>query len=142
MRRYYSMPKDTLKVIRRSSPKTGIKLWREHEKKVRYLTLANSDRRAREMANRFAANRNINYVRRAINIYTGTYKRAMNRKLPNNNTEIYSFFPHSKVTLKKFIYHLKQHLKRLEFAKFLGGRKVAELMMPKARAHFYSLAAK
>lgn len=126
--------------VRKASPTTRHRLYKEQNARTRYLALANSNRRAREMANRYAANRNIEYVRRWINLSQQTYNAAKAQKWHNTNTRIYAYFPDSKKTLKRFIYHLKQHLKRLEFAKFLAGRKVAEMMMPKARANFYRTA--
>ena len=137
---YYAGGSNFSKSVRRASPTTRSRLYKESEARIRYLSLANSNRRAREMANRFAANRNIEFVRRWINLSQQTYNAAKAQKWQNNNTRIYAYFPHSKKTLKRFIYHLKQHLKRLEFAKFLAGRKVAEMMMPKARANFYKTA--
>jgi hypothetical protein len=137
--KYYAQS-TSRKVYRQASPKTRQRIIRENYMKKRYLALANSNRRAREMANRFAANRNIKNVKRSIEIYTQLYKQAQREKWSINNTRMYSFFPDSVKTMQRFVYHLKQHLKRLEFAKFLAGRKVAEMMLPKTKAHFYSLA--
>lgn len=141
---YYAGGGNFGKSVRRASPTTRRRLYKESEARIRYLSLANSNRRAREMANRFAANRNIEYVRRAINRNQALYNAAKNQKWHNNNTRIYAYFPDSKKTLKRVIYHLKQHLKRLEFAKevaghikFSAGQKVAERMLPALRLHYY-----
>jgi hypothetical protein len=99
--------------------------------------MANSNRRAREIAARHAANRNIEYVRRIIKQNQALYNAAKNQKWNNTNSRIYAYFPCSKATLKRVIYHLKQELKRLEAAKFLAGRKVAEHMLPALRLHYY-----
>jgi hypothetical protein len=141
---YYAGGKDFDKSVRRASPETRRRLYKESEARIRYLSLADSNRRAREMAARHAANRNIEYVRRIIKQNQALYNAAKAQKWNNTNTRIYAYFPHSKKTLKRVIYHLKQHLKRLEFAKliashikFSAGRKVAERMLPALRLHYY-----
>lgn len=142
LQRYYTPSSELQRTMRRASPTTAEKLHKEHQAKARYLALANSDRRARELANFIAKNRNINHVRKSIKTYTQTYNAAKYQGWANNNKRTYSFFPYAQTTLKKVIYHLKRHLERLEFAKFLAGRKVAELMMPRVRTHFFKTAAK
>lgn len=137
---YYAGGDNFSKSVRRASPETRRRLYKESEARIRYLALANSNRRAREMAARHAANRNIEYVKRVINQNQRLYNVAKKQKWNNTNSRIYVYFPRSKETLKRVIYHLKQELKRLEAAKFLAGRKAAETMMPKARANFYRTA--
>jgi dsDNA-specific endonuclease/ATPase MutS2 len=107
--------------------------------RLRYLSLHAVDKRAKEIANRTAANRNINRVKNSLNGYIRELNNAREQKWSNHDMRLISYYPHPRSTLRKIIYYLKQHMKRLEFAKFLAGRKVAEMMMPKARAHFMSV---
>ena len=65
-----------------------------------------------------------------------TLKVARNQNWSNHDGRLYSYFPYPRLTLKKLIYYLKQHLKSLELAQHLAGRVVAERMMAKAMANF------
>ena len=141
---FYAGGSNFSRSVRRASPTTRRRLYKESEARIRYLSLANSNRRARELAARYAANRNIDYVRRTLQQEQSLYNAAKAQKWNNNNTRIYAYFPNSKATLKRVIYHLKQELKRLETAalaariiKVRAGRKVAERMLPALRLHYY-----
>lgn len=141
---YYAGGTNFSKSVRRASPTTRWRLYKESEARIRYLSLANSNRRAREMAARFAASRNIENVRKILRQEQALYNLAKAQKWNNTNTSIYAYFPRSKDTLRRVIYHLKQELKRLETAalaariiKVRAGRKVAERMLPALRLHYY-----
>ena len=141
---YYAGGNNFSRSVRRASPTTRRRLYKESEARIRYLSMANSNRRARELAARYAANRNIKFVRNVLRQEQSLYNAAKAQKWHNNNTRIYSYFPHSKETLKRVIYHLKQELKRLETAalaariiKVRAGQKVAERMLPALRLHYY-----
>lgn len=126
------------KAVRTASPTTLRKMVKEENRRIRYLSLHAVDKKAKEIANRTAINRNINRVQSSLNMYTNLYKTVREQNWSNHDMRLISFYPYPRSTLRKLIYYLKQHLKRLEFAKFLTGRKVAEMMMPKAKAHFMS----
>ena len=127
------------KTIRKASPKTARKMNKEERTRVRYLVLHDVDKRAKRVANLTAQNRNINYVRKSLDMYTKELERARAQNWSNHDIRLHALAPYPRLTLRKIIYYLKQHLKQLEVAKFLAGRKAAEFMMPKARAHFMNL---
>lgn len=134
--RHMTAPSSAYQKKLRRVPSANLnRLIKEENTRTKYLWLHEADKRAKEHANFIARNGKINSVRNAIN----RYQRTLARNLPNYHINLQPFFPQPKIILRKTIYYLKQHLKRLEFAKFLAGRKVAEFMMPKAKAHFMSL---
>ena len=124
------------KAVRRATPANRKKLIREENTRVRYVALHAVNKRAKQIANATARNRNIKFVENSIRTYTNTLQVARNQKWSNHDIRLYSYFPYPRLTLKKLIYYLKQHLKSLELAKHLAGRVVAERMMAKAMANF------
>ncbi|BAT22548.1 hypothetical protein [Yellowstone lake phycodnavirus 3] len=85
--------------------------------------------RAKEIANRFAANRSITNVKRGINLW----KNSLPRLTPayvggRSKNEI----KHAKLVIR----YLKMHLNKLERAKLIGQIWRAESMMPRLRKNF------
>ena len=124
------------KAARRASPANLKKMIQEEKTRVRYVVLHGVNKRAKQIANAAARNRNIKYVQNSLRMYTQTLKVARNQNWSNHDGRLYSYFPYPRLTLKKLIYYLKQHLKSLELAQHLAGRVVAERMMAKAMANF------
>lgn len=137
--RMYTPSSGYQRTVQKASPASRRRMTKAENTRLRYLSLHEVDKRAKGIANRTAANRNINRVKNSLNMYTNMYNAAREQKWSNHDMRLIGYYPHPKSTLRKIIYYLKQHMKRLEFAKFLAGRKVAEMMMPKARAHFMKL---
>jgi len=136
----YNPSREHQKSLRKASPKTLRRLTKEENTRRRYVTLHSVDKRAKRIANSYFRNRNINNVRKALNMYTSILNIARTQNWSNYDMRLISYFPYPRLLLRKLIYYIKQDLKRLESAKFLAGRKHAEMMMPRARAHFKSLA--
>ena len=134
-----SMPPGYQRTLRRASKENLPRLVKEYNTRRRYFSLHAMNKRAKEHANWIARNRKINNVEGMIRYYEQVLNRAKAQNLPNNNISLHLWIPHPRATIRKIIYYLKQHLKRLEFAKFLTGRKVAEMMMPKLKAHFLAV---
>jgi hypothetical protein len=134
--RMYTPSREYQRTVQKASPKTFRRMIKEENTRVRYLSLHSVDKRAKEIANRTAANRNIHRVKSSLNGYIRELKTAREQNWSNHDMRLISYYPHPRSTLRKLIYYLKQHMKRLEFAKFLAGRKVAEMMMPKAKANY------
>jgi len=132
----YAPGREYQRTIRKASPTTARRMIKEENTRLRYLSLHSVDKRAKQIANFTARNRNIKSVQNSINNYTTTLSIARAQNWSNHDMRLISYFPYPRTYLRKLIYYLKQHMKRLEFAKFLAGRKVAEMMMPKAKAHF------
>jgi len=109
---------------------------KEENTRLKYLALHAVDKKAKQIANLTAKNRNINNVRANLAGYIRELNTVRSQNWSNNDTRLYAYYPYPRLTLRKIIYYLKQHMKRLEFAKFLAGRKVAEMMMPKAKANY------
>lgn len=128
----YTPSREYQKAFRTASPKTI----KEENTRVKYLSLHAVDKKAKELANFIARNRNIAHVKKSIKTYTNTLGVARAQNWSNTNMRLHAYYPYPRLTLRKVIYYLKQHLKRLEFAKFLTGRKIAEMMMTGAKSHF------
>lgn len=109
---------------------------KEENTRLKYLSLHSVNKRAKEIANLTARNRNINRVQKSLNMYTSLYKTVREQNWSNHDMRLTGYYPYPRSILRKLIYYLKQHMKRLEFAKFLAGRKVAEMMMPKVKANY------
>jgi hypothetical protein len=109
---------------------------KEENTRLKYLSLHAVDKRAKQIANFTARNRNINRVQNSLTGYIRELNTVRAQNWSNHDSRLHSYFPYPRLTLRKIIYYLKQHMKRLEFAKFLAGRKVAEMMMPKAKANY------
>jgi flagellin-specific chaperone FliS len=109
---------------------------KEENTRLKYLALHAVDKKAKQIANLTAKNRNINKVQNLLASFTRELETARSQNWSNNDIRLYAYYPYPRLTLRKIIYYLKQHMKRLEFAKFLAGRKVAEMMMPKAKANY------
>ena len=137
--RMYTPSREYQRTVQKASPASRRRMTKAENTRLRYLSLHAVNKRAKEIANRTAANRNINRVKNSLNGYIRELNNAREQKWSNHDMRLISYYPHPRSTLRKIIYYLKQHMKRLEFAKFLAGRKVAEMMMPKARAHFMKL---
>jgi len=135
----YAPSREYQKVIRKASPATRRKMNIEERTRIKYLALHYVNKRAKETANFAAKNNSVNHVQNSINSFTRKLKTARSQNWANTDNRLHAFYPYPRSTLRKIIYYLKQHKKRLEFAKFLAGRKVAEMMMPKARANFMKI---
>ena len=134
--RLYTPSREFQKEVRHASTANRKKMWRNENARVRYLALHAVNKRAKEIANATARNRNIKFVENSIRTYTHTLQTARNQKWSNHDIRLHSYYPYPRSTLRKLIYYLKQHLKSLEIAKHLAGRVVAERMLNKAMAHF------
>lgn len=134
--RLYNPSREFQKAVRHASTANRKKMWRNENARVRYLALHAMNKRAKEIANATARNRNIKFVENSIRTYTHTLQVARNQNWSNHNIRLYSYYPYPRSTLRKLIYYLKQHLKSLEIAQHLAGRVVAERMLQKAMAHF------
>ena len=134
--RMYTPSREYQRTVRKASPKTLRRMSKEENMRVRYLSRHYVDKRAKEIANFAARNRNINKVQKLLASFTRELELARAQNWSNHDTRLISYYPHPRATLRKIIYYMKQHMKRLEFAKFLAGRKVAEMMMPKAKANY------
>jgi len=132
----YAPSREYQKAIRKASPATVRKMIKEENTRLKYLALHAVDKKAKQIANLTAKNRNINNVRANLAGYIRELNTVRSQNWSNNDTRLYAYYPYPRLTLRKIIYYLKQHMKRLEFAKFLAGRKVAEMMMPKAKANY------
>lgn len=137
--RMYTPSSGYQRTVQKASPASRRRMTKAENTRLRYLSLHEVDKRAKGIANRTAANRNITRVKNSLNMYTNVYNAAREQNWSNRDMRLIGYYPYPRSTLRKIIYYLKQHMKRLEFAKFLAGRKVAEMMMPKARAHFMKL---
>jgi len=132
----YAPSREYQRTVRKASPKTFRRMIKEENTRLKYLSLHAVDKRAKQIANFTARNRNINRVQNSLTGYIRELNTVRAQNWSNHDSRLHSYFPYPRLTLRKIIYYLKQHMKRLEFAKFLAGRKVAEMMMPKAKANY------
>ena len=132
----YAPSREYQRTIRKASPTKARRMIKEENTRLKYLSLHAVDKRAKQIANLTAKNRNINRVQNSLTGYIRELNTVRAQNWSNHDIRLHSYYPYPRLTLRKIIYYLKQHMKRLEFAKFLAGRKVAEMMMPKAKANY------
>jgi hypothetical protein len=98
--RMYTPSREYQRTVQRASPASRRRMTKEENTRLRYLSLHSVDKRAKEIANRTAANRNITRVKNSLNMYTNTYKTVREQNWSNHDMRLISYYPHPRSTLR------------------------------------------